>query len=335
VSNGARFNFASNHPLNVTHQRQDAFAQADVLLALDVFDLSATLGVGIGSQRTSGSLRPETKIIHISVWDLLQHSWSTDFGRLHPVDLPITADSSVAIPQLIDECRHLLEKDSGAARRLEQRRKAAVDWHNDGEDKSEAASKRVWNNRPISQARLQAETWESIKDIPWSLVWGAAGSSWLVTEPEQIAGSGRGAGLGQSTGAAVGSALAHKGDGRLCVAIIGDGDFLYAPSALWTAANQSVPLLTIVNNNRSYGNDEGHQEHMARTRNRPIENKGVGIFIEEPKANFAALAGSLGVEGFGPVEDPEALRGVLDRAVSIVTREQRPVLVEVLTQRRT
>src|SRR5581483_8047212 len=97
VSNGARYNFASNPPLNVTHQRQEAFAQADVLLALDVFDLSATLGVGIGAMRSSGSLREETKIIHISIWDLLQHSWSTDFGRLHPVDLPITADSSVAL----------------------------------------------------------------------------------------------------------------------------------------------------------------------------------------------------------------------------------------------
>src|SRR5438270_94250 len=59
VSNGARYNFASNHPLNVTHLRQDAIGQADVLLALDVFDLSATLGVGIGSQRSSGALRPE------------------------------------------------------------------------------------------------------------------------------------------------------------------------------------------------------------------------------------------------------------------------------------
>ena len=57
-----------------------------------------------------------------------------------------------------------------------------------------------------------------------------------------------------------------------------------------------MPLLTIVNNNGPYGNDEGHQEHMARVRGRPIENKGIGIYIEDPNTNFATLARSFDVE---------------------------------------
>jgi benzoylformate decarboxylase/acetolactate synthase-1/2/3 large subunit len=105
------------------------------------------------------------------------------------------------------------------------------------------------------------------------------------------------------------------------------------PSALWTAANLHLPLLTIVHNNRAYGNDEGHQDLMARTRGRPVENRGVGIYIEEPATDFATMAKSFGVEGLPAVEDPNDLARTLQRAVQIVATERRPVLVDVLTQR--
>jgi thiamine pyrophosphate-dependent acetolactate synthase large subunit-like protein len=176
-----------------------------------------------------------------------------------------------------------------------------------------------------------------VKDRPWTMVNGTAGGrgGWEVTGPEQVvAGGGAGGGgLGSATGGAIGASLALKDSGRLFINIQGDGDFLYAPSSLWTAANMRIPLLTIVNNNRSYGNDEGHQEYMARSRGRPVENKGVGIYIEDPAPDFAKIAAGFDVEGFGAVGDPEALRGVLEGAVEIVTREQRPVLVDVITQR--
>ena len=59
------------------------------------------------------------------------------------------------------------------------------------------------------------------------------------------------------------SALALQGSARLPAAIMGDGNFLMGASALWTAAHYVIPLLLIVNNNRSYGNDVGHQKTMA------------------------------------------------------------------------
>ena len=96
-------------------------------------------------------------------------------------------------------------------------------------------------------------------------------------------------------------------------------------------SNLGLPILTVINNNRLYGNDEGHQEHMARTRERPVENKYIGIALDQPKTDLAALARSFSVEGFGPVEDPDDLPGVLERAVDVIVREQRPVLVDVIT----
>ena len=65
-------------------------------------------------------------------------------------------------------------------------------------------------------------------------------------------------GIGYSLPSSIGAALGHKGSGRLCVNIIGDGDFLMRSNALWTAAKYQIPLLVVVLNNRPYYNDEDH-----------------------------------------------------------------------------
>src|SRR5205823_14020511 len=108
------FNLPSNHPLNASALRQDVLSEADVVLALDVIDLFGAFSQS-GGIKDRGVfpqyLRPEAKVIHINVWDLLQHSWTTDFQRLWPVDLTITADTSLALPLLVERCRGLLGGD--------------------------------------------------------------------------------------------------------------------------------------------------------------------------------------------------------------------------------
>jgi acetolactate synthase-1/2/3 large subunit len=66
-------------------------------------------------------------------------------------------------------------------------------------------------------------------------------------------------------------------------------------------------------------------------RGRNIENKYVGITLDRPATDFAALARSFGIEGFGPITDPDALKDVFAEAVRIVAQEQRPVVVDVVT----
>jgi thiamine pyrophosphate-dependent acetolactate synthase large subunit-like protein len=127
---------------------------------------------------------------------------------------------------------------------------------------------------------------------------------------------------------AVGAALALRTSGRLPIAILGDGDLLMAPTALWTAAHHRIPLLVVVANNRSYFNDEEHQERVARARGRPAQNRWIGQRMDDPPVNFAGLARDLGAEGFGPVEDPAQLAGVYAEALRAV-REGRPALVDV------
>jgi len=337
ISTGG-YNLPSNHPHNVSAMKPGVLAEADVVLALDVADLAGALGSGVGpAYDPAQHIKPGTKVITISVWDLLQHSWAADVERLQAVDLPISAATRTALPALVDLCRQQLARGSGASRRVEERRSKIASIKDSIRERREGALQRNWNSKPISGDRLFGELWQLVKDMPWTLVNGspAGRGGWEVTQPEQTVAQGgaSGAGVGNGGASAAGAALALKDSGRLLISIQGDGDLLYTPSTLYTVANQELPLLTIVNNNRSYGNDEGHQEHMARTRGRPVENKGIGIFIENPEPNFANIASGFAIEGFGPVTDPDALQGTLARAVEIVSKERRPVVVDVVTNR--
>ena len=120
----------------------------------------------------------------------------------------------------------------------------------------------------------------------------------------------------------------------LCIDFQSDGDLMYSPSALWTAAHHNIALLIIMNNNRSYYNSEAHQHAMAVSRGRPAQNQGTGTRIENPDMDYAALARSFGVCGVGPIEKPEDLRKALKEAVRVVREEKRPALVDVVTQAR-
>jgi thiamine pyrophosphate-dependent acetolactate synthase large subunit-like protein len=89
-------------------------------------------------------------------------------------------------------------------------------------------------------------------------------------------------------------------------------------TALWTAAHYRIPLLIVVANNRSFFNDELHQERMARMRNRPVENCWVGQRISEPDIDLAAMARAQGAQGFGPVTSIADLQTTFEKAIAAV-----------------
>jgi thiamine pyrophosphate-dependent acetolactate synthase large subunit-like protein len=126
----------------------------------------------------------------------------------------------------------------------------------------------------------------------------------------------------------VGVALAALDTGRPVIGVVGDGAMLMTPTSLWTAAHHRIPALLVVANNRSYFNDEEHQERVARTRDRPVENRWVGQRIADPDVDFATLARAHGVEGFGPVVEPDAVAPAMRSAVHALN-EGRPALVDV------
>ena len=336
---GSRFNFPNTHPLDLTGADEGLLADADVVLALDVFDLQKALGTVDRTTRLARSLvGPDAKVIHISLNDLVTRAWAQEYGRLQPVDLAVTADTAVALPALAAHCRALLHDDAGHRVRSETRRAALDRIRREVRGRWHEAAERASDARPISFPRLAAELWEVVRDEDWALVnrtlRGWTRRLWDWTVPAQYVGALMGGGVGYGVGHAIGAALAHADTEKLCIDIQPDGDFLYTSSALWTAAHHRTPLLVVMFNNRSYFNDEDHQVLMAKARGRPVENAHIGLRMDDPPVDFAGLARSLGVYAEGPIEDPADLRPALSRAVRHVRRERRPALVDVVTQSR-
>src|SRR5438309_3853058 len=156
---------------------------------------------------------------------------------------------------------------------------------------------------------------------------------WSFDKPYQYIGASGGAGVGYGAPASVGAALAHKKHGRLVVSIQADGDLMYAPGVLWTAAHHKIPLLSVMHNNRAYHQEVMHIQRMANRHQRGVENAGIGTTILDPNIDYAKLAQSMGWYAEGPITDPKDLGPALKRAVDVVKRGQ-PALLDTVTQPR-
>ena len=337
VDRGSRFNFPSTHRFDLTGADGDLLGEADLVLALDLIDLQSPLTTVDRTTREVRSRLPSgARVIDLSTRDLLLRSWTQDAGGLHPADLAIVADSRVALPQLLSACREailnaprLKPKIEARAARLEARHRKLV-------DEAQVEVERQWGSRPVSLPRLAVELWGVVKDEDWVLVnrtlnWWTR-RLWPWDRHNRYIGVSHGGSVGYGIGHAIGATLGQPG--RLAINIQPDGDLLYTPSGLWTAAHHRVPMLIVMFNNRSYYNDEEHQAAMARHRGRPVERKGIGIHIQDPEVDFAGLARSFGLHAEGPIEEPRDLRPALERAVRHVLEARRPALVDVVTQPR-
>src|SRR5690606_4552587 len=102
-------------------------------------------------------------------------------------------------------------------------------------------------------------------------------------------------------------------------------DYLMGANALWTAARMRLPLMVVVANNRSYFNDEAHQQRMAEQRGRPVENKWIGQRIDDPAPDVAGFARAQGFEA-ETVDTYADLERALARGLDLVAAGGRFVL---------
>jgi thiamine pyrophosphate-dependent acetolactate synthase large subunit-like protein len=341
LDRGGRLNFPSLHPLNLTGQEKTVVSQADLILALDVADLHGALVTwkSVGTKRVPISLlSPKARIIHVDLKGLLMRSWAQDYDKLTEVDLSIHAETRVFLPELVRRLREekgLLAKVSPV---IEQRGRKLRRLRAELEARIKVEAQEKWEEKPISSIRLAAELAEVLKDEDYVL---SHGSRSMVERQlldlkhfNQFIGRRWHGGVGVGLPISLGAALALKDSRKLCVGIQPDGDFLYGPSALWTAVHYEIPLLMIVFNNRSYYNDEEHQRVVAFERGRPVENRVVGIRLENPNVNFARLANAYDVRGIGPVTEPRELKSALQAAVRALKETGQAVLVDVVMQNR-
>jgi thiamine pyrophosphate-dependent acetolactate synthase large subunit-like protein len=229
-----------------------------------------------------------------------------DYQGLPPVDLLLSGDPDLVVKDLLAALGADAKAGSAkTAKRVDVPLPALAKTLKN--EQIARALREVLGDRPTTLAHLP---------LSWDQEW------YPFRHPLDFVGGDGGGGVGGGPGISVGVALALKGSGRLPVSICGDGDFMMGVTAIWTAVHYRIPLLVIVANNRSFFNDELHQERVARMRNRPVENRWIGQRITDPDLDQATFARAQGAVGFGPVKEVSSLAGVLKEAIAAVDAGQ-------------
>lgn len=320
VDTGVRHAFPTTHPLAATHV-PGVLDEADVVLALDVEDIHSPLRPRYDD--------PTLTLLNVSLSNLKLRSWAHDYQAMVPAERFVTASADSVVTALLERLRRdPLPADEVAQRCARIGRTtstARAGWLR--------AARTATGDGVIPLDRLLSELADALDGVDYVLGGATNGRHehkfLALDRPRQYTGWGAGGGLGYGVGGALGTALAQ--DRRtITVDVQADGDLLYLPSALWTAAQASVPLLVIVNNNRQYGNTVEHATKIAAHRGHDDALRYVGAGLSDPPVDLAALARSFGVWAAGPVGDADALPDQLAQAVKVVS-SGRPALLDVLT----
>jgi thiamine pyrophosphate-dependent acetolactate synthase large subunit-like protein len=301
--------FPTRHPLHVgppgsflSEAANTTLRGADVVLALDWVDLAGTFKQAFGDQA------PTAKVISASCDVLLHRGFSMDYFGLPPVDVNLLAEPDVVVPRLLEACR---------VRQAAPPPPAAP-------DVPPLRTGDVMSLRSLAEVFNAATSGLDVCLTRLPLGWRGAYRDFA--HPLDYLGNDGGAGVGSGPGLTVGAALALRGSGRVPIALLGDGDYLMGVTALWTAAHYGIPCLFVICNNRSFYNDEAHQERVAIIRDRPVENKWIGQRIGDPDMDLALMAVAQGAKGIGPVTQPDqfaaamkdGLRAVMDGEVCVI-----------------
>jgi thiamine pyrophosphate-dependent acetolactate synthase large subunit-like protein len=268
-------------------------ADADVILSLDWLDLAGLLKSAYGPKPVTA------RIIQVSCDQHSHRGWSMDYQGLPPIDVYLMCEPEAAVPMLLA---------AATARTASVPDKPVT--------KAPAVSGDAVSMTGVAHALLAATKGADVCYTHLPIGWSGAYSHF--NHPLDYLGAEGGAGVGSGPGIAVGAALALKGSGRLPIGVLGDGDFLMANTAVWTAAHYQIPCLIVVCNNRSFFNDELHQERVAKERSRPVENRWIGMRIGDPDIDLAGLARAQGAVGIGPVTRPADLQPAIDKGIETV-----------------
>lgn len=316
--------FPTHHRLHATApsvfnppQTADIVRSADVIVSFDWVDLAGTLQAS-----HDAGVEPAGKVVHVSLDAALHNGWSKDHFGIPPADIIIRADPDKTVKALLSAGGSELSSSSEWPPSLANEPNA------NGIPQGTHTEDIFMTN--LAHAIYATVPPEDICLVRVPLGW--KGVDLRAVAPLSFMGMDGGAGIGSGPGQVVGTALGLReiSSSLLPVAIIGDGDFSMGSSALWTAARYRLPLLVIVANNASYFNDEVHQERVATRRGRPVENKWIGMRLDDPPVDVHKIAEGLGctVVTNEQVKKASELQVLLKSAVDAV-KSGRPVVLDV------
>jgi len=292
--------FPSDHDLHCppdnlmpSEKSSDAIRAADLVMSFDWIDLGGML------RNTFTAPVAQCPTFHFSLDQVLINGWSKDHCEPARNTTTLLVDPNTAINQLVD----ILDLTNNPFSTVRKKPRKEI-------------SNESLSMRSLASACYSVLESKKVTLIRTPISWRS--EDWVFSEPLDHLGFDGGGGIGSGVGMAIGGALALRNSDRLAVAVLGDGDYLMGVSGLWTAVHHDIPLLIIVANNRSFFNDELHQERVAIARDRDVNNKGVGIRLDEPDVDLVGMATAQGCVGFGPIHTSDDLQQKLVLAVEQV-----------------
>lgn len=287
-------------------EEQKIIVDADLIVSFDWMDLAGFLSSCTGQSQTGNPII--TPIVHCSMESVMANGWSMDLQALPAVDIPVFARPDTFVSQLlVGGSQSVIETDWDFSQ---------AHWSTYLPTDPHGEQGNCISLGDFAMAVRSTDRHGDVTFVRFPLGWPRTACKF--NHPLSYLGKDGGGAVGIGPGHAVGAALALRNSGRIVTAVLGDGDTLMGINALWTASHLQLPLLIIVANNTSYFNDELHQERIARSRNRPIENRWIGQRLLDPEIDLLAMAKAQGFEGEGPVRTREGLECAIERGTAIV-----------------
>ncbi|MBX3031196.1 MAG: thiamine pyrophosphate-binding protein [Chloroflexi bacterium] len=302
-------NIPWGHPLDASDELPGTIGTADALLLLDVRDPGAVL---------AGIAAADRPVIDASAWPLRNSTWV------------VPASSGPVTHRLVGDVGRSIDALAAALGAVPVPRAGGTDPGRAAPPAvSDLADDAPLDKRTIAAAAAAVLPHERVVVTHGSLA-GHARRALRLSRPSQYLGRSGGEGLGYALPASVGAALALRGSEHVAIAFLTDGDTLYLPQALWTAAHERIPLLAVVEDNRSYGRDALHQQAVARSRGRDEARAVSGVRIDDPPVDLELMARAMGVTTHPTVRTFGELRSAL-RAGLEATAAGEPFLIQALS----
>src|SRR5690348_226296 len=256
--------------------------------------------------------------------------WS--MGNVMLTEVPLVADVGYGLDDMIAAVEQLMTASTRqkAAERAEEVRKFTTQAR---ALRANIVNSPDWDQAPIIADRL---TWEVAQFAdPDAIIVHEAGSVVMHSFDFNPIGGRElffyyGAHLGSGVGTAAGVKLARPNQQVICM--VGDGSFIFGPTALWNMARLELPVITVVYNNHAYSGPHSRVisnvpgGRMVQTR------QFVHDYLGNPDMNMADIARGFGVAG-EVVQSPAQLREALGRARQH-TVEGKPYLLDVQVARK-
>ena len=308
--------FPSEHPAYLGALNRD---QKYVRRVLSDYDLMLCVGSDVLKMSVWSETEPlpeTTKVAMIGLRD-----W--EMGKNFPAEIALRADVKETLKALIP----LLKKLGGA--KLAEQAKASLAEISTRNWSAQRAQKAAKVATPTTSP-LPAE-WVMMRlsdKLPKDAIVVEEGLTSTATLPSYFPFRDRNSffgnvsgGIGWGIAAAVGVQIAEPK--RRVVAVIGDGSAMYSITALWSAANQKLPVIFLITNN------EGYQILKNRLKLFHGNDTPIGMDFNDPPMNIAKIA-----EGFGlpseRVDTAEGFDAALDRALA---RTDGPTLIEAMVKK--